>query len=130
MHQRRSGDTARLFIVRQGDVIGDDHHLYFQPVAFGFFCREAEVKAVAGVVFNDQQAAPVTGDGNDRVEHSINARRGKHVATDGGSEHSLTYKASVCGLMAGTAAGDHCNAGFIPVGAGNNTNSGVDVEAN
>ena len=27
MHQRRSGDTARLLVVWQSDVIGDDHQM-------------------------------------------------------------------------------------------------------
>ncbi|VTT28175.1 Uncharacterised protein [Klebsiella pneumoniae] len=53
MHQRRSGNPARLRIIRQGDIITHHHHLNAIAQLFGFFRRKAEVETVAGVVFDD-----------------------------------------------------------------------------
>ena len=130
MHQRRSGNAARLLVVRQRDIVGDDHHLDLQAVAFGFLGGEAKVETVAGVVFDDQQTAAIAGDGDDGVQYRINARRGEEVAADGGGQHPFADKPGVGRFVAGAAAGDHRHAAFIPVGTGDDADRRVDVEAN
>ena len=74
VHQRCAGDAARLFVIGQCDVVGDNHHLHFQAVALGFFRREAEVEPVTGVVFDNQQAAAIAGYRHNSVQHRIYAR--------------------------------------------------------
>ena len=80
MHQRSACNAARLFVVREGNIIRHNHHFDFQAVALGFLCRQAEVQAIAGVVFDDKQATAIAGHRDNRIEHRIHARRGEQVA--------------------------------------------------
>ncbi len=128
MHQRRTGDAARLLVIGQGDIVRDNHHLNLQAVAFGFLRREAEVEAVPGVVFDYQQAATIAGDGDDGVKHGVDAGGGEHVSADGGGEHPFADEAGVSGLVAGATAGDDRHAALVPVAARNDADSGIDIE--
>ena len=128
VHQHRTGDTARLFVVRQGDIVGDHDQFDVVPHTFGFLRRQPEVQPVAGVVFDDQQTARFTGHRHNRVQHRIDARRGKHFAADRGGEHSFADKSDVRRFVARAAAGDQRDLFLIPVAAHHNADSRIDVQ--
>ncbi len=73
MHQRSSGNAARLLVIRQSDIIGHNHHLHFESEALGFFRREAKVETIPGIVFDDQQAATIPCHRHDSVQHRLYA---------------------------------------------------------
>lgn len=62
MHQNGPGDAARLFVIRQRNIVADDQHLHVVAKTARFLRREAEVKPIAGVVLtiSRQPASPVT----------------------------------------------------------------------
>ena len=128
MHQRRTGNTARLLVVRQRDIVRHNHHLHLQAVAFGLFCRQTKIQAVTGVIFDDQQAAAIARDRHNGIQHRIHARRGKQVATYRRREHPFSDKPSVRRFVAGTPTGDHRYAAFIPVTARNNSNGRINIK--
>lgn len=128
MHQRSARDAARLFVVRQRDVVGDNHHLDFQAVAFGFLRRQAEVEAVARVVFNNQQAATVARYRHNGVEYRIYTWRGKQVAAHRRRQHAFADEPGMRGFMARAAARNHRYPAFIPVAARDNPNRRVDIK--
>ena len=82
MYQNSPGDTARLFVIRQRNVITDDQHLDVIAKPTGFLCRKTKVKTVASVILNDQQATCVTGYRLNGCQYRIHAWRSKYVATD------------------------------------------------
>lgn len=96
MYQCRTGDTARLLVIRQGNIIGDNDHLDLQAIALGFFCRQAEIKPVAGVIFHDQQTTPIARYRHNGVQHRINARRSKKIPAHRCCEHPFADKPGVC----------------------------------
>ena len=100
VHQCRAGNTARLLVIRQRDIVRHNHHLHLQAVAFGLFSGQAEVQAVAGVVFDDQQTAAIARDRDDGIQYRIHARRGKQIAAHSRRQHPFANKPGVCGFMA------------------------------
>ncbi|SAD67319.1 Uncharacterised protein [Enterobacter cloacae] len=100
VHQCRTGNTARLFVIRQRDIVRHDRHLHLKTVAFGLFCREAKVQAIAGVVFDNQQTAAIARDRHNGIQHRIHARRGKQIATHCRRQHPFADKPGVRGFVA------------------------------
>ena len=100
VHQCRTGNTARLLVIRQRDIVRHNHHLHLQAVALGLFGRQTEVQAVAGVVFDDQQTAAIARDRDDGIQYRIHARRGKQIAAYSRRQHPFPNKPGVCGFMA------------------------------
>lgn len=88
---------------RQGDIVSHHHHLHRDPLGARDLGREAEVEAVAGVVFHDQQHAGRAGDGTDGIQHGVGGRRGEYFAGHGRAEHAGANVTAVCRLMAGAA---------------------------
>ena len=128
MHQRRSRDTTRLLVIRQGNIIRDDNHLHLQAVAFGFFRRQAKVKPVAGVVFHNQQAATIARHRHNGIEDRIHAWGGEQIATHRCGKHAFTDEPGMCRFMAGAATGDHRHAAFIPVAACHHADGRIDIQ--
>ena len=124
-----SGDAAGLRQVGQGDVVVDDDHRDLEAEGAGAFGGEAEVQAVAGVVLDDEEAAGLAGDGEDARQHGVDGGRGEDVAADGGGQHALADETGVGGFVAGAAAGDEGDLGAVPVGADDDADVGVAVEA-
>ena len=129
MHKNSPGDTARLFVIRQRNIVADDQHLYVIAKTARFLRREAEVKPIAGVVFNDQQTARLAGHRLNRGEYRIDARRGEQIAADRGGQHAFTNKADVRRFMAGAAAGNHRHVVFIQIAAYHYTDRRVALQA-
>ena len=115
MHQNGPGDAARLFVIRQRNIVADDQHLHVVAESARFLRRQTEVKPIAGVVFDDQQAARLAGHCLNGGEHRVDARRGEQIAADRGGQHTFTNKADVRRFMAGAAAGDHRHVVFIQI---------------
>ena len=128
MHQRRTGNTARLFVVGQRDIVRHNHHFDLQPVTFGLLGRQTEVQPIAGVIFDNQQAAAIARDRDNGIQHRIHARRGKQIAADGSRQHAFADKPGMRGLVARAAAGDHRHAAFVPVTARDNPDSRINIE--
>ncbi|CAH0196034.1 hypothetical protein SRABI106_01421 [Rahnella aquatilis] len=99
MHQRRTGDAARLLVFRQGNVVGDHHQLDVIAHTFCFLSGQTKVQTVAGVVFDDQQTARFAGNRHNRVQHGVHARRSKHFATHRRREHAFADKPHVRRFM-------------------------------
>ena len=128
MHQNRPGDAARMFVVRQRNIIANDQHFNVIAHAARLLRREAEVQAIAGIVLDDQQTARVAGYRLDGGQHRIDARRGKQVAADGGGQHAFTDKARVGRLVTGTAAGDHRHVVFVEIATHHHANGGIALQ--
>ena len=128
MDEEHTGHAARLGNVGNGNVIADNHHLDFFPKAAGPFCRKAEIKPVARVVWNDEKAAGFSGHGEDRRQNRIKARRGKHFAADRRRQHALADKAGVGRFMARSAAGNDRNLGRREIGAADNLDMRIAIE--
>ena len=79
MHQNGPGDAARLFVIRQRNIVADDQHLHVVAESARFPRRQTEVKPIAGVVFDDQQAARLAGHCLNGGEHRVDARRGERI---------------------------------------------------
>ena len=91
-----------------GQLAGQDRHLSHRHAA-------EVVKPIAGVVFDDQQAARLAGHRLNGGKHRVDARRGEQIAADRGGQHAFTNKADVRRFMAGAAAGDHRHVVFIQI---------------
>ena len=115
MHQNGPGDAARMLVIRQRNVVADDQHLHVVAESARFLRRQTEVKSIAGVVFDDQQAARLAGHRLNGGKHRVDARRGEQIAADRGGQHAFTNKADVRRFMAGAAAGDHRHVVFIQI---------------
>ena len=128
VHEQRTGDTARLRQVRQGNVVIDNHHVDLQSEGAGPLGRKTKVQPVAGVVLDDQQAAGLAGDGQNARQHGIHGGRCKHLAADGRREHALADETCMAWLMTRAAAGDKRHLGFVPVGAHHHLDMRIAVE--
>ena len=84
MHQDGSRNAARVFVIRQGDVIADNQHFNVVTKATGFLGGKTEIKTVTGVIFHDQQTARLTGYRLNGGQYRIYARGSEHVSTDCG----------------------------------------------
>ena len=90
---------------------------------------EAEVQPVAGVVLDDEQAPGRAGDGEDAGEDGVDRGAGEDVAADRGGQHALADEAGVRRLVAGAAAGDQRDLRLVPVGADDDADVRIAVEA-
>ena len=128
---RRASPRGRAAAARPAmrDVVGDDHHLDVEAHRARLLRREAEVQAIARVVLHDEQAARVAGDGEDRREHGVDARRREDLAAHRGREQPVADEAGVRGLVPGAAARHDRDARPVPVGADHHLDRRVPVEA-
>ena len=124
-----AGEAAGLRQVGLGDVVVDDDHRDLEAEGARALGGEAEVQPVAGVVLDDEQAPGRAGDGEDAGEHRVDRGRGEDVAADRGGQHAGADEAGVRRLVAGAAAGDQRDAGAVPVGADDDADVRVAVEA-
>ncbi|GMB80062.1 hypothetical protein NN6n1_08440 [Shinella zoogloeoides] len=127
--EERAGDAARLRQVRQGDVVVDDDHGDVEPLRPRPLGGEAEVQAVAGIVFDDQQAAGRSRHGKDAGQHRIDARRGKDIAADRGRQHAAPDEARMGRLVARAATGDDRHLRPVPIAAQHHADMRIAVEA-
>jgi hypothetical protein len=66
-----------MLVIRQRNIVADNQHFDVVTQATGFLGGEAKVKAIAGIVFDDQQTARFAGHRLNGGQHRINARGGK-----------------------------------------------------
>lgn len=127
MDQHRSGNTAparRIDEIAQGDVVGNDDDFDRNPVAAREFGGEAEIQAVARIVFDDQHRAGRTAGGSDRGQHRIDAWRGEDVASHRGTQKARPDIARMGGFVAAAAPRYHHD---LPVGGGGKIGAQDDV---
>ena len=85
--------------MRQGNIVVYHHHADIETEGPRPFGGKTEIQPVAGIVLDDEKAARRSGDRQNTGKYSVNAGRGKNVATDGGRQHARTDKASMGRLM-------------------------------
>lgn len=127
--EQRACDAARLRIVRKGDVVADDDHLHPQAACPGHLGSQAEIEPVSGVVLDDEQAAGLSRDGQDRRQYGIDARRGEDLAAHGRRQHALADEGGMGRLVARPAPGNEGDALLSPVVPQHDLDVGKGVEA-
>jgi hypothetical protein len=127
--EERAREAPGLWQIGQRDVVIDDHHGDPPAKGAGAFGGEAEVQPVAGVVLDDEQAPGLAGDGEDPCKHRIDGRRGEDVAADCDGQQAASDETRMARLVAGSAARDQRHAIALPVGADDDPNVWVAVEA-
>lgn len=79
------------------------------------------MKAVAGVVCDEQNAALVRGGQPHRLQDLLCARGGEDVAAGNGRQETLADEPTPCRLMAGAATADDAHGGPVIAGVGDDT---------
>ena len=105
VHQQRAGQPARLRVVGQRHIIGDDDHLDLEAFLTRPLGGQPEVEAIPGVVLDDQQGPGLTSHFADRRQHGVHRRRGEQLTTHGGRQHARADEACVRGFMPRAATG-------------------------
>ena len=129
VNKQRARNPPRLWQIRQGHIVVNDHHRHFVPKGPCPFGGQTEIEAVAGIVFDDQQTARRTCHRQNASEDSIDRRRGKNVTAYRGRQHTFPDKTCVRRFMTRAAARHQGNLGLVPIRPDNNTNVRIAIKA-
>jgi len=86
-----------------------DDHSTFAAQGAGLGGGKTEVEAVAGVVFDNEEAPGFAGHSEDSFQDCVDARRGENLAADGRGEHAIADETGMSRLVPTAAAGDDCH---------------------
>ena len=99
MHKQRARHTARLWQMRQGNIIIHNHHADTQTKGAGAFSSKAEIQPITRVILDDQQTACLARHGQNTRQHRINRWAGKHLAAHCRRQHALPDKPRMAGFV-------------------------------